>query len=126
MSFQLPLSTIDWYNLILAKEIDKVLRQFQFNFYERLNDISNDVKVYYLLLCSGNEEQEMSEISDMFDLSKEEAKDVNNYIDWDRASSQQRSTFRVSRHQLLQCRQNSNEPALTFLKRLRQKMKQCE
>lgn len=113
MACQIPPPSMDWQSNNLAKDFDRFVRQVMLHFNGPLKDVSEDVKVNYLLLWSGIEGQDLS---DTFQFEESETRNVENYIKKFRAYIEPRSNFRVSRYQLLQCRQQPDEPAHAFLK----------
>lgn len=122
-SSQVPPPTIDWSSANFAKSMDRFIRQVRLHFEGPMRNVDDDAKLRYLLLWAGVEGQE---ISDTFVFRHEEERTVETYIKYFRQYANPRSNFRVARHELLQCRQNSDESAHSFLKRLRQIAKQCE
>ena len=123
MACEIPLPSMDWQSTNLPKDFDRFVWQVMLHFNWPLKDFSGEVKVNYLLLWSGIEGQNLS---DTFEFEASEARNIENYIEKFHAYIEPRPNFRVSRYQLLQCRQQPDEPAHAFLKRLRQIMKQWE
>ena len=63
MSVQIPHPNIDWNCKNLQNEMEKFIRQAKLHFSGPLKDISDDVKISYLLICSGDEGQRISDTS---------------------------------------------------------------
>ena len=103
--------------------MDRFIRQVRLHFEGPMQDIDDNVKLWYLLLQTSITGQE---ISNTFSFRHNEDRTLKTYIKYFRQYVSKQSHFYMSRHKLLQCWQNSDELAHSFLKRLHQIAYQCE
>ena len=114
---------IDWSSKNLSKAMVRLIRQVRLHFENPMRDVDDDATLWYLLLWTGIEDQE---ISDAFFFRHNEERSVEAYIKYFSQYVSPPSNFCVVRHEQLQCVQNQDESAHSFLKRLRQIAIQCE
>ena len=119
----LPSPSIDWSASDLDTAMRKFLRACQLHFDGPLHDVSETVKVNYLLLWSGSTGQD---IADTFEIAEEDEGKLAPYIAGFASYAKPRSNFRVARFRLLGSAQQPGESVDSYVKNLRQLLAQCD
>lgn len=114
---------MDWSATDLDAAMRKFLRACRLHFDGPLRDVDEAVKVTYLKLWSGTEGQD---IADTFLIPEDKKDMLQPWFDHFTNYVKPRSNFRVARFRLLGSSQRPDEPADSFLKRLKELIAQCD
>ena len=119
----LPTPSMDWDSSDLNSALKKFKALCELIFTGPLSEVSEEIKVKYLLIWSGEEGRELVST---WAIAADDAKKLKTY--WTKFGEYvaPKSNFRLSRYKLREIKQNSSEPIDQFIKRIRLLVEECK